>query len=341
MKTSRLIAMLICVCLMASMMTACGQQAAPAAEPTPAAEPAPATEAAPEPAAEPTVDYPTKTIEITCPYSPGGGSDTFGRAVADGFNRVFKETTIVTNRTGGSGQIGASFVMGKTDDPYSLITANSGDISTWYGMDIDVMSFKDVAIIAWDINVLLVAASSPYYTVEDLVEAAKQDPSKISLGGVSVGSDSHTLMLMLQEACGFEATYVPFDGGGEVTSALLGGHITCSWSNPSEALGMMESGDVRALGIAAENRAKSLPDIPTFKEMGYDVVFSQFRGIQAPPETDDAYIAILQDAMRQVSESPEFQELAANNYWEVDFLPGDAMRQVILDQNEIIAKYKH
>lgn len=340
MKQPRLLAMIICLCLLAGMMTACGSSAggtnaAPAASSQEAAE-KPAAESAPA-----QVEYPTKSIEITCPYSPGGGSDTFGRAVADGFNRIFKETTVVTNRTGGSGQIGASFVMGKTDDPYSLITANSGDISTWYGMDIDVMSFKDVAIIAWDINVLLVAASSPYNTVEDLVAAAKEDPSKITLGGVSVGSDSHTLMLMLQEACGFEGTYVPFDGGGEVTSALLGGHITCSWSNPSEALGMMESGDVRALGIAAENRAKSLPDVPTFKEMGYDVVFSQFRGIQAPPETDEAYLEILRDAMKQVSESPEFQELAKNNYWEVDFLAGDDMRAVILEQNEIIAKYKH
>lgn len=331
MKNTKLLALLLCICLVASMMAGCGAKTeAPALAEAPAETPA-----------EPELAYPEKTIEITCPYSAGGGSDTFGRAVADGFNRIFKETTVVTNRTGGSGQIGASFVMGKTDDPYTLITANSGDISTWYGMDIDVMSFKDVAIIAWDINILLVDADSPYQTFEDLVAAAKEDPSKISLGGVSVGSDSHTLMLMLQEACGFEATYVPFEGGSEVTSALLGGHITCSWSNPSEALGMIESGDVRALGVAAENRAKSMPDVPTFKEMGYDVVFSQFRGIQAPPEVDDAYIKVLQDAMKQISESPEFQELAANNFWEVDFLAGEDMRAVILDQNEIIAKYKN
>lgn len=286
-------------------------------------------------------DYPSKSIEIICPYSPGGGSDTFGRAVADGFNRIFKETTVVTNRTGGSGQVGASYVIGKKNDPYTLITANSGDVSTWFDMDINVKSFKNIAIIAWDINVLLVSADSPYYSLDDLIEAAKSDPSKITLGGTSVGSDSHTLMLMLQDGADFEATYVPFEGGGEVTSALLGGHISCSWSNPSEALGLIETGKVRALGVASNERARSMPDVPTMKEQGYDVVWSQYRGLQAPPELDEAYVEILADAMRQVSESPEFQELAKNNYWEIDFVSGDDMAAVMDEQIAVVAKYKN
>ena len=277
---------------------------------------------------------------LRVPIPRACGSDLYGRATADGFNRVFKQTTVVNNRTGGSGQVGAAYVLAKKNDPYSLMTINSGDISTWYSMDINIKSFKNIAITAWDINVLLVAGDSPYKTTADLVAAAKADSSKITLGGVAVGSDSHTLMLMLQDAGGFKATYVPFDGGGEVTSALLGHHITCSWSNPSEAIGMIQSGQVRALGIAAEQRAASMPDVPTMKEQGYNVIFSQFRGLLAPPETPDAQVAILADAMKKVSESKEFKDIAAKNFWEVQFITGADMTKIIDDQITSIGKYK-
>ena len=282
--------------------------------------------------------YPNKNIEIICPYSAGGGSDLFSRGVADGFKDAFpKITTIVTNKTGGNGQVGGAYAKSKTSDPYTLLSANSGDIGGWMDLEVDYFDFQPIAVIAYDVNVLLVKAVSPYNTMKDLVDAAKKEPKNVIFGGTIIGSTDQILCKLLIDQTGITSKYVPFEGGGEVSSALLGGHITAAWSNPSEAIKQIEAGKLKALAVASKNRLASMPNVPTTVESGFEsITFGQFRGMLVGKGTDPAIVTKLADAMKKVSESAAFKEYAAKRNWVVTYEGPDAMKKTIEDQDKTV-----
>lgn len=281
--------------------------------------------------------YPAKNIEIICPYSAGGGSDLFSRGVAEVFNQIFDVTTLVTNKTGGNGQIGAAYVKNRKDDPYTIMSANSGDIGGWMDAEIDYFDFDPIAIIAYDVNILVVNANSPYQTMQDLIDASLADPKSVVFGGTIIGSNDQILCQLLMNETGIKSEYVPFEGGGEVSSALLGGHITASFINPSEASAQVEAGKLRALAVAAKERLSTMADIPTTVECGFETVtFAQFRGLVADKGTDPIIIDKLTKAMEQVSKSETFMQYATNKHWVVIYENPDQMKKVIEEQDAIV-----
>lgn len=281
--------------------------------------------------------YPTKNIEIICPYSAGGGSDLFSRSVAEGFNDIFGNTTIVTNKTGGNGQIGAAYAFGKKADAYTIMSANSGDVGGWMDAQIDYFDFQPIGIIAYDVNVLVVNANSPYQTMDDLVKAAKANPRDVVFGGTIVGSGDQILCQMLLDAADLKSEYVPFEGGGDVSSALLGGHITAAWVNPAEAIAQMEANKLRVLAVASEKRLETLPEIPTTVECGYpDLTFGQFRGLVAGKDVDPAIVEKLSSTLKTVSESEKFLQFAQSKHWIVTYENSEEMKTTIEKQDQIV-----
>ena len=284
-------------------------------------------------------NYPQKNIEIICPYSAGGGSDLASRSIAEGFNEIFEVTTIVTNKTGGNGQVGGAYVLGKSDDPYTILSANSGDIGGWMDAQVDYFDFQPIAIFAYDVNVLMVRDDSPFQTLQDLIDEAKANPKSVVFGGTIIGSTDQILCQMLIEQAGIDTEYVPFEGGNEVSSALLGGHITASWSNPAEAVAQIEAGKLRALAVSSELRLETLPDIPTTVECGYpDLTFAQFRGLMIGKDVDPAIVAKLTDAVLQVTQTEKFQQFAASKHWVINFKTPEEMREVIEEQDAIVRR---
>lgn len=285
-------------------------------------------------------NYPQKNIEIICPYSAGGGSDLASRSMAEGFNEIFsKITTIVTNKTGGNGQIGGTYALGKKSDPYTLLSANSGDIGGWMDAQVDYFDFQPIGIFAYDVNVLMVRADSPFQSLQDLVEGAKGDPRSVVFGGTIIGSTDQILCQMLIEQAGITSEYVPFEGGNEVLSALLGGHITASWSNPAEAVAQIEAGKLRALAVASEVRLETLPEIPTTVESGYeDLTFAQFRGMMIGKDVDPAITAKLSDAILQVTKTEKFRQFAKSKHWVINYKTPEEMKEVIEEQDAIVRR---
>ena len=284
-------------------------------------------------------NYPQKNMEIICPYSAGGGSDLASRSVAEGFNEVFSVTTIVTNKTGGNGQVGGAYALGKKSDPYTILSANSGDIGGWMDAQVDYFDFQPVAIFAYDVNVLMVKEDSPFQTLQDLIDGAKSDPRSVVFGGTIIGSTDQILCQMLIEQSGISTEYVPFEGGNEVSSALLGGHISASWSNPAEAVAQIEAGKLRALAVASELRLDTLPDIPTTVECGFqDLTFAQFRGLMIGKDVDSGIVAKLTDAVRQVTQTEKFQQFATSKHWVINFKTADEMKEVIEEQDAIVRR---
>lgn len=265
------------------------------------------------------VDWPKKSIELVVPWSAGGGSDLFARTIVETIREeeLLSEAITVINKPGASGIIGAGYTAGKPDDDHLIMTNVTGDVSAWYSSDtedITVDKFKPVAMLAWDEYILMVDANSPYETFDDLIEDAKKNPGKVTIAGAGAGTVEHMINETMVAETGADIEYVPFDGGGEIMSAMLGGHITANWANPGEAAELIEAGSLKALVVARKERLDTFPDVPTTVELGYDIAFSQYRGIFASQNMPEEYIDILEDVLKKVSESDRFIEYTkANN----------------------------
>ena len=282
-------------------------------------------------------EWPTKTIELICPYSAGGGSDTMARQVANALNDtglLGKGNLIVTNKTGGNGLIGAAYVANKKNDQYTLSTNVTGDLGAWVNntsAGITPDNFKPVAMFCWDSYVLVVSSDSPYSNMENLIKASQEKPGSITLAGTGLGTVDNILYRQMVEHYGLKSEYVSYNGGGEVVSGILGGHITASWCNPSEAISQIKAGKMKALAVAGDARIEKADDIPTTAELGFDKVkFRQYRGVFAPKNMPDENIKKLADALKIAVSSTAFKKNYLDRYSLVgDFKGPEGFRGVV------------
>lgn len=232
-------------------------------------------------------DYPTRPVEFVVPYAPGGGTDIMYRQIVKVIEqqRLVPTALTINNRSGGSGVVGKSYAINKPPDGYTLVAVDQGNgqqellgTATWdYRKD-----FTYIARMVTDVNLLIVRADSPYKTLAEFLAAARDKKGAISVAGTGTGGVDHIANISLNRATKVETTYVPFKSGGEVMTTLLGGHTVAAWANPNECINQLEAGQVKALGVAAEARLSLLPKIPTMRELGVDVVSTQWRAVGAP-----------------------------------------------------------
>lgn len=330
---------LILACCMVFALCACGaKQEAPKTEnpaPVEADKPSEApVDTAPVAAAS---TWPEKDITLICPYSAGGGSDTMARAVAAELNKYSDEylnghTVQVTNMTGAGGLTAWSYFKENSNNEYLMITHVSSEMNGWItNKDVEIYPtlFSPVAMFCWDSYVFTVAASAPYDTLEEFINYSKENPDTIIIsgtGGVGSGSVDNVLYEWMCEYYGCDAEYVPYDGGGDVTSAILGGHVDATWANPSEVLPYVESGDVKLLAIAGNKRLDQLPDVPTTLELGFDKLqLTQYRSVIGSTAMPEEGVAMLASLLEKVAYSESFAEAYLNkNFLIADFQSGDA-----------------
>ncbi|MBM4314433.1 MAG: tripartite tricarboxylate transporter substrate binding protein [Deltaproteobacteria bacterium] len=270
---------------------------------------------------------PNRPIEFVIFASPGGGSSIFGETVG-GIMEKEKLVPVAVPRVykpGGSQAVGMAYLHEKKGTPYYFgSTSNSYVLAGLTGASktITHKNFTDIAILAFDEMVLVARQESPYKTFKDLITAAKAKPKGIKWGGSNVGGSDSILAAMIGKATGVQFNYIAFQGGGEVNAALLGGHIDVASANPTEVMPQLEGKTMRALALAAEGRLSGLKDVPTLKELGIDVTFSTFRGINAPPGISDDARAYYQNVARKVMETAAFKKYIADNFMTAKFLDG-------------------
>jgi len=263
--------------------------------------------------------FPEKPIEFTVPFAAGGGSDIMARTIAAIIEqeKILPQPLAVVNRAGASGVLGYMHVGQKTGDPYVLTTAtNSFIIQPLLGkMKLDYREYTLVAGLALDEFVLVVPASSPYRTVQELVEAARRAPKNVKVGGSSAPSIDSIIAHLLEKATGVQLNFIAFKSGGEVITNLLGGHIDVASANPGEALTQIQAKKARALAAASSKRLATLPDVPTLREAGIDVVATQWRGVASPKGIPKEAETVLVSAFKRLSDSKVWQEkyLKENN----------------------------
>lgn len=279
--------------------------------------------------------YPDKPIEMVAWASPGGGSDRMCRAFAQAAGEVYGQDVYVINKAGGGGAVGMSYVQSKEADGYTLLGVTNNLVFTPLSKPDFKYNHKDfTSIIMWgfDPKVIAVGTTTPYQTIEDLVAAAQKAPGNIKFGLFGTGTDDHIISVMLSQEAGVKFGYVPFDSGGEQLAAMLGGHVAAMVTEFQEVAAQVDAGKVRILAVATGQRLDSLPDVPTLKEKGWDVVVPKFRGLVVkkgvPDEVKDFLIAKSLTAIQQ----PVFKQYLKNSMIEPYFLVGSEFDEVIARQ---------
>jgi len=286
-------------------------------------------------------DYPTKSIEMVAWASPGGGSDRMCRSFAKAIEEVLPETVFVVNKPGGGGAVGMAYVQSKPADGYTLLGVTNNLVFTPLTKPDLKYSAKDFApIVMWgfDAKGIAVAADGPYKTIEDLVNAAKQKPGEVKIGTFGLGTDDHITGYMLGSEAGAKFGFVPFDSGGEQLAALLGGHIGATVAEVQEIGGQVEAGKVRILAVATEQRMEGLPDVPTMKEKGWNVVVPKFRGLVVKKGTPPEVVDYLISRSLVAVQTPTFKDYLKKSMIEPNYLVGEGFAELIQNQEQTFGK---
>ena len=258
--------------------------------------------------------YPEKPIQLIVPYGAGGSTDLLARAVAQVAPKYFSQPLVVVNKPGGGAIPGRMDVARSKPDGYTVLFGwGSGeDLIVPHERPLPYDLFKDfetVCRISVHSVVLAVPAASPYKTLADLVKAGKSKEFLTASVSTKGGAVDITFLLFAK-AAGIKVTTVPGTGGSDAITKLVGGHVDFGGGHPSEVLPHIKAGRLRALAVALEKRDASVPDVPTFRESGFDVVTAgSVKGVAVPKGTPKEVTAYLEKKFKEVTEDPEFQKI--------------------------------
>lgn len=258
-------------------------------------------------------DYPEEDIQFIIPFGVGGGSDTLARTIAE----VIAELELLPvsiqaeNRPGGSGAVGYQSVAAEAGNPHIVATVSVSFFTTPLrgASPVSYRDFTPLAAISLSPYIMAVRAESPLMSLDDIAAAGR-----LTTATVGVVSDPALLAAMTSGELDVQIDPVPFDGEGEALAAVLGGHVDFVFMNPSEILPQIEAGDMRALAVSTGERISALPDTPTFVELGYDIEYSQLRGMVMPNDVPDEAVSYWENLLQTVAESPEWREQYIERY---------------------------
>jgi putative tricarboxylic transport membrane protein len=279
-------------------------------------------------------DYPEKPVTLVCWSSAGSGHDLMARMIAKVGEKYLGEPIVVVNKQGGSGKVAMSYVLNQKPDGHVLMT-NTRSMTLRFreaNARLTVDDFRYISRVVRDPFVIVVNKDSPFQTIDDLIEHARANPKKVSIGGYSIKSVDESLAREFEAAAGIEMNYVPYRGGKEPVVAVLGGHIDVAIANPSEMIANYEAGSLRALAVATEERFPPFEDTPTLTELGYPVAPDYWRGIMAAKDVPDAIADKWNEVMEQVVADPEFVEFLDNASMYNGYMPSEEFAELVRRQ---------
>lgn len=276
-------------------------------------------------------------VSVMLPAGTGGGWDTTGRQAFQAMNDagIYAEGVNFTNTGGAGGTIGlAEFLASSTGQPDALAVFGAITVGAIALNDspIDLSEFRPVARLTAEYLVVAVAADSPINTLAELVETLKADPGAHPVGGGSAGGVDHIAFALLAQAGEIpvvDLNYIPQTSGAETVTAIVNGTLTAGISGTSEFVQFADQGRVKLLGVTSAERRSGIPDVPTFKEAGYDIELANWRGVLAAPGAPDDNYALWVDRFTQLAGSDAWKQVLATQGWEDYFLPGEAFGEFI------------
>ena len=264
--------------------------------------------------------YPDHAIKLIVPWAAGGDTDQIFRPFAPLMQKYLGQSIVIANVSGASGTVGEREAAGAAPDGYTLFGAHDFMHSVYFGglTDIKYTAFDPICMVSSTPSIITVGAKTPWKTFKELVADAKKRPDQIIVGA-SLGSTSQYSIALAAKAAGIKFKYVPYDGTAKRMNALLGGHIEVADSNLTQK-GKVDAGLLRFLASMSEKRTVGLENVPTLKELGYDVEYSVNRGIMVPKGTPDDVKKKLGDACAKAAKEPEFAKAMALQGTEVRYM---------------------
>ncbi len=257
--------------------------------------------------------YPTRPVTIVVPFSPGGGSDTGARMLAQKLSEKWGQSVVVENKAGAAGMVGAEYASKAKPDGYTLLVGNIGtqaiNGSLYKKMSYDpVNGFAPVSLIAELPLVMLVHPSVPARTPQELIAHVKANPGKVSYSSSGAGSSLHLAAELFQAQSGTQLLHVPYKGSGPAMADLLAGHVNMSVTTVLESSAQVKSGKVRPIAMTGSSRSSALPDVPTLAESalpGFNSI--SWIGLLAPAGTPDTLVEKISADVREVMASDELK----------------------------------
>jgi tripartite-type tricarboxylate transporter receptor subunit TctC len=256
-------------------------------------------------------DYPEKPITLVIQYPAGGSTDVTGRALANGAKKYLGQPIICENKSGGGGTVGVALVASKPADGYTIGIVTSSPTMSYHMGKFNYHPVEDLTHIMRWANYLFgvtVRTDSQWKTMKELIQYIKSNPKKLSYGTPGMGTPPHLAMEELSMAAGIELIHIPYKGGAETNAALLGGHIEII-SDSSGWAPLVDAGKFRLVANWGEQRSPRYPEVPTMREIGYDVVARSHLGIIGPKGIPKPIVAKLHDAFKKAMDEPEFKAI--------------------------------
>ncbi|MCG8402191.1 MAG: tripartite tricarboxylate transporter substrate binding protein [Firmicutes bacterium] len=260
--------------------------------------------------------YPERPVEVIVGWGAGGGTDTFARAITKPASEILGQPMPVKNMSGASGAIAGDYITQQPADGYTMWAMGSN-----YAVNValnrtphDLSAYTPIARIQHDTAMLQVAENGAFQTIDELVEYAKANPGKVKMGGTGAASFDEVVVALWEEAAGVDVNYVPYEKGGAMHSALMGGHVDVMFEELGSTASLVEEGSIKPILAFTNKKIESMPDLPICADKGWDVTLGNWRGIMVKKGTPEPVIQQLQDVLEQAYNDSGYKEFEKQGY---------------------------
>ncbi len=279
-------------------------------------------------------EYPVKQINLVVAASPGGASDMTSRIYATQLEKILGKPVIVSNKPGASCSIGMEYVKNRPADGYTIgyIPVESAMVKP---LGLAEVSAEDFAFFARAMTIpaaITVHTKSPWKTFAEFIEYAKANPGKVQVGNSGTGSIWHISAAAVEQACGVKFIHVPFDGASPGVAALIGQNIDAVAVSPSEVKSGVDAGELRILCILGDARSNVAPEVPTARELGYNITALAWGGFAVTKNTPKEIVAVLEKASKTALDSEEVKKFFKERGFDWGYLDGKGMTDFAMSQ---------
>lgn len=287
--------------------------------------------------------FPNKPITVLIGFKPGGGSDAVAQLTEHFIEKVLNVTFVNQYIPGATGAIAWTKLTKQTEaDGYTISVTNTPMLMTNYlinpEISYNIFEFEPLANIVTDPGIIVVSKDSKFKTIQDFLEYAKQNPGKTTVGNSGVGGDDFFTTLIVEKVTGLKFQSIPFQGDAPSWQAAMAGKIDASFNNLGSSFSQIKAKNLKTLVIFANERNPLLLDVPTMKELGYDVVSGSSRGFSAPKGIPAEAREFMINGFKKISEDTEFQKTAVMSGYNLNFKFGDEYAQYLSTQEKILKK---
>jgi tripartite-type tricarboxylate transporter receptor subunit TctC len=286
--------------------------------------------------------FPERPVTAHVPWGAGGGSDLVFRALGEAFARYSGgQPQLIKNVPGAAGAVGiVEYMRIARPDGYDVMTwAGAQTIKTHVSkVNYSVADFKPVIKVISNYTYILVQNKSPFQTLKDFVDYAKANPGKVTMGHAGTGGGAHLSCILFTAKAGINVSYVPFEGGGPAAAGLLAGQTMVSMNIPPEGLSNVEAGQLRALAVLAPKRLPQLPNVPTAREAGFDVVYFQSRGVVTHKQTPEDIVARLHEIYKKSLEDGSVKKKMNDMLTEITYAGPAEYGKELLEEDKLFEK---